>query len=70
MAKRVKMKKAEFIKDHVFFLKGVKRSICAKQFKKIKRTIEIPLNYWEDFALKGIVKATDKQIEDLKKKAQ
>ena len=67
MAKRVKMKKAEFIKDHVFFLNGVKRSICAEQFKKLNRKIDLPENYWDDFAVKGIIKATDKQLEKLKK---
>lgn len=64
----MKTKAAEFIKDHSFFLHGVKRSICAAQFKKIGRKIDLPMNYWEAFAVKGIVKATSKQIEAIKKK--
>jgi hypothetical protein len=68
MAKREVMKAAEFLIDHTFFLDGKPRSISAKQMKEKNIKINLPQSYWESFALKGIVKATDKQLEKIRAK--
>jgi len=68
MAKRQKMKGAEFLRDHTFFLNGKPRSICAKQMQEKNIKINLPENYWDAFAVKGIIKATDKQIEAAEKR--
>lgn len=67
MAVKEKLRKAVFIKDHVFMYKG-KRSVSAKQQKDKKMEIWIPQNYWDSFAVNKIVKATDKQIEAAQKR--
>lgn len=68
MAKREEMKAAEFLKDHVFMLNGTKRAISAKQMKDKGIKINIPQRYWDSFAVKGIIKATDTQIKRITKK--
>jgi len=64
---KLKLRKAEFIKDHVFFLNGAKRSINAEQMKKAKKSFNLPDNMWRAFAVNGIIKATKKQVESIKK---
>lgn len=66
--KQPKFKDAEFIEDHVFFLNGKKRAVCAAQMKEAKKKFSLPIKMWDAFAIKGIIKATENQKEAAKKR--
>ena len=66
--KQTKHKDAEFIEDHVFFLNGTKRAVCAAQMKKAKKKFSLPVRMWDAFAIKGIIKATKAEKEAAKKR--
>jgi hypothetical protein len=58
--KKEKLIKAVFLVDHVFFLNGRKRCVCAEQMKRKNVVYKLPQHMFDDFKKKGIVKGVKK----------